>query len=264
MKQSGPTALHILYVTWQDPNTKRYWPVGRLRVFEPTVEKPYEFVYLQGARQARSEGFHGFVGFPDQDRVYRDNVLFPLFANRLMPRSRPDFSEFVTRLDLDPNTADDLDILARSGGRRSTDSLEVFAKPDLVPHGCYMTYFLAHGVRYLHQQVQQLLTELSEGDRLFLQWDQQNLADHRAMSLRTKDHVAAGFVPRYLLDDVWDLQMGQDSCGWPIEISVAQINPAPAPVQQRLVCRMEACWPDGFSPYNSEEYQPVPISPDVN
>lgn len=204
----------VLYVTWQDPRSRQYWPVGRLRVFAQGTDRRYEFVYLRGARKTGDAHFRGFVGFPDLKEVYRDHELFPLFANRIMNRRRPDFGEFVTRLDLDPNTADDLDILARSGGRRVTDSIEVFAKPDLIRDGCYQTYFLSHGIRYLNPGIQRLLeASVQEGDRLYLQWDTQNSADPRAMSLRTEDHLSAGFVPRYLLDDAWDLHVNQEVCG---------------------------------------------------
>ncbi|MEM9881712.1 MAG: DNA-binding protein [Planctomycetota bacterium] len=252
-------APHVLFVTWQDPRSRRYWPVGRLRVFGDGDARRYEFVYLRGAQQTGDAGFRGFVGFPDLYRVYRDHLLFPLFANRLMPRSRPDYGEFVTRLDLDPDTADDMEVLARSGGRRNTDSIEVFAQPDRDRDGCYRSFFLAHGIRYLHPDLQRtLMDSVRIGDRLFLQWDTQNPADHQAMSLRTANHLAAGFVPRYLTDDAWRLQREQDLCGWPIEITVAHVNPAPAPMQQRLVCRMEACWPDGFVPFSGDAYQPVP------
>ena len=252
-------APQSLFVTWQDPETHRYWPVGRLRAFGPNTAERFEFVYLGGAYEARQSGFHGFIGFPDFERVYRDDVLFPLFANRVMNRRRPDFGEYVNRLDLDPNDADDLDILARSGGRRNTDSIEVFPAPDLHRDGCYITWFLVHGVRHSDPDLQRLLHEkLREDEPLYLQADFQNLADAQALSLRTAAKLHVGYLPRYLVPDAWELFAGQEVCGWNIEVTVAQINPPPAPIQQRVLCRMMACWPDGFEPYASKTYLPIP------
>ncbi len=31
----------------------------------------------------------------------------------------------------------------------------------------------------------------------------------------------------------------------------------PAPIQQRLLCRLQACWPDDFIPFASQRYQPL-------
>src|SRR5206468_3136724 len=177
---------------------------------------------------------------------YLSATLFPLFENRLMPRSRPDFDEYVQRLDLDPAKSDDLEILARSGGRRITDSLEMFPVPDLERAGCYVTYFLVHGVRYLSDESHRRISRLASLNRLYLQWDFQNEADSSALSLRTTDRILVGYVPRYLLPDAFKLM--QECPDQPV-ISVAQVNPPPAPIQQRLLCRMEACWPVDFKPY---------------
>jgi hypothetical protein len=225
----------------------------------PSSLERYEFVYLRGAEEAQASGFHGFVDFPRFDRMYRDSELFPLLANRIMNRSRPDFGEHVSRLDLDPNTADDLEILARSGGRRMTDSIEVFPVPSLERDGCYVTYFLVHGVRHSDPKLQAILHEtLEDGERLFLQADFQNPADPHALGLRTAGKVHVGYLPRYLVPDAWELYCRHEECGWPIKVQVAQINPPPAPIQSRVLCRMEACWPPSFTPFADPIYQPIP------
>jgi hypothetical protein len=30
-----------------------------------------------------------------------------------------------------------------------------------------------------------------------------------------------------------------------------------APLQQRLLCRMQSCWPDDFQPCSGHEFQPI-------
>lgn len=77
------------------------------------------------------------------------------------------------------------------------------------------------------------------------------------MALRTEDWFVVGYMPDYLLEDAfeWD-----KSCGY-IELFVEKVNPMPAPVQQRLLCRMESCWPDGFKPFSTRRYQPLSADP---
>lgn len=202
---------------------------------------------------AQKEGFSSFLAFPDQNEVYRGNDLFPLFANRLMPRSRPDFSTYVQRLDLDPEDVDDFEILARSGGRRMTDSFELFPLPLVREDGCYVTHFLAHGIRYLNEVSHKRISELSPGEKLLMVADFQNPYDPSALPLRTEDRIFVGYIPRYLLPDAWKLQ---ETCEY-IDIFIEQVNQPPAPIQQRLLCRMESCWPTGFKPYCTDEFRPL-------
>lgn len=40
-------------------------------------------------------GFDGLAGFPSLEQVHESESLFPRFANRLPPRSRPEYGESV-------------------------------------------------------------------------------------------------------------------------------------------------------------------------
>lgn len=93
-------------------------PIGRLFY----DDEWYEFCYLPGASTR-------VWGMPDLYKLYRFKELPPVFANRVMPRSRPDYPEYMSWLGL-PLGAGPLDILARSGGRKVTDNYEVFPHPD--------------------------------------------------------------------------------------------------------------------------------------
>jgi hypothetical protein len=44
-----------------------------------------------------------------------------------------------------------------------------------------------------------------------------------------------------------------------INLSVERVN-RDAPLQNRLLCRMRACWPDGFLPCSGEEFLPIPVN----
>lgn len=245
--------LEVLFVTWQDPDSKTYFPIGRLIRRTAPSDLPYEFCYLNGLNGAKDAGFSSFLAFPEPEKVYFSNDLFPLFANRLMARSRPDFAKYAQRLDLDPEAADDFEILARSGGRRMTDSFELFTMPERDERGCYLTYFLAHGIRHLSDDSHKRIRKLKSGDQLFVAADFQNPYDTTALALRTTDCTFVGFLPRYLLQDAWELQ---EACGY-IEVYVEQMNLPPAPIQHWLLCRMESCWPEDFVPYCSKLFKPI-------
>jgi hypothetical protein len=255
MTVASPTQqTHALFVAWQHQESRRYYPVGRLVAGAIQGQPRYEFAYVLGANEAAKFGWQPFMSFPELQRVYLSDDLFPLFSNRLMSPRRPDYPEYVSNLGLTPN-ADPIAVLARSGGRRVTDALEVFELPLFDPGvNCYQTYFLAHGIRYLAAGADDRIQSLRNGDHLCLMSDFQNPADPRAIALRTEDSVIVGYMPRYLLDDAWELV---ETCGW-IKVHVAQANPAPAPIEQRLLCRFESCWPDGFRPFCSGQYKPIP------
>jgi len=248
------TTTHALFVAWQDPESRRYYPVARLVANTGPNHDLYEFAYTGGANTAANYGFEAFQSFPDINKVYRSEELFPLLANRLMSKSRPDYSGYVSQLGLDPENTDPMLILARSGGVRATDSLELFPYP--TPHtekGCYETYFLSHGLRYLPEDSRDRVSHLKKEDRLYIMADFQNPVDRNALMLRTEDRINVGYLPRYFLGDAWQLV---DDCS-EIEVLVAQVNPEPAPLQQRLLCRLESCWPDDFEPFKQSVYEPL-------
>jgi len=246
-----------LFVAWQDPESRRYFPVARLVSHLDTTENCYEFAYIEGAQKAAEKGFQPFRSFPDLNTVYHDSELFTFFSNRLMSRKRPDFNEHVKQLGLDPESACDMDILVRSGGVRTTDSIELFPLPvfqEVEGGTCYKTFFLMHGFRHLKPESQNRILSLQFGDTLRLAHEVDNPVDSKALVLLPNgdiDHV--GYVPHYLLSDVLKLE---EKCP-EIKITVAQVNPPPASQQQRLLCEMVSCWPTGFQPLSRSTYNPI-------
>jgi hypothetical protein len=143
--------MKTLYLAWQDRGKTRQWfPIGRL---DADLKKPvFKFGYLEGAVRANKEvGFQPLSNFPDFHRRYTSNELFPLFKNRVMDSNRSDFESYVEQLDLDPNLADPLTILAVSGGTRRTDNLEVFPKISKNANGEFCTRFFLKGWRYVNE-----------------------------------------------------------------------------------------------------------------
>lgn len=263
------TEPRTLFVAWQSARTRRYYPVGRLLFGAGPTGDHYEFAYTHGADIARDEGgFTPFPAFSDAfnpcHRVYRSADLPAFFANRLMSPGRPDYPDYLRRLDLDPATADPFDILARSGGARATDAVELFARPEPVEspgHGaaCFETHFLLHGIRHLQSHEQARVLQLTAGDALHCQPQPDNPDDPAAMLLLTVDSVRAGWLPRYLAPDAHLLSRW---CG-SLDVRVVQVNQPPAPTTQRVLCRLRACWPPGFQPFASEAFEPIPSAATV-
>jgi hypothetical protein len=137
--------LKTLFLAWQDPHSRSWFPIGKLT----QEHEIYEFSYLQGALEAKDKaGFEPIVSFPYFDQHYRSSDLFPLFANRLLRPSRPEFKDFVQWLNIPEQEDDPIALLARSGGKRKTDNFEVFPCPERDADGNYHIHFFTHGLRY--------------------------------------------------------------------------------------------------------------------
>lgn len=130
-----------LLVLWQDPATRAMLPVGVLSY----DGHQYRFEYLPAAH--RSRDFRPLLGFKDLGASYLSEDLFPLFRERVLDPTRPDFARVVERLDMDASRATPWEQLVRTGGTSEGDTLQVTPVPHAVGEGWACT-FLAAGMRY--------------------------------------------------------------------------------------------------------------------
>ena len=72
--------------------------------------------------------------------------------------------------------------------------------------------------------------------------------------MRTEERHNLGYCPRYLATDISKI-LNQNPQS--VIVSVERVNPAPTPIQFRLLCNMTAKSSDDFVLLKSEEYQPV-------
>jgi len=235
-----------------DPDKGGWSPVGRLDYDNGT----YRFVYTKGAKTATD--FTPFNGMEDLSAIYESSELFPIFANRLMPKSRPEYEAYLRWSGFDASTPPDpIAILGVTEGIRQTDQIEVFPCPVPDSTGCYLNKFFLHGLRYMPDAAKARISSLKQGESLVPMLDLWNPTDSHAVALRTAegDRFMVGYVPRYLAQDFWKLFQG---CGLEsVQIFVHRVN-LDAPLQQRLLCRMHACWPENFLPCSDEAFQPIP------
>lgn len=238
-----------LILAWRNPKDGRWVPVGLLQ----SKNNKYLFKYTVGAKQTED-----FVPFGLMNRLgnsYESEELFPIFKNRLLPKSRPEYSAYLNWLGFEGGgIVSDLEELARSRGIRATDSLQLFPIPENVK-GKYEVTFFSHGIRHLPANYIERVSHLSKGNKLYLMRDIQNEYDSLALALRTDDPVEiVGYCPRFFVKDFDSLiaKNGQEKT----KVSIVKVN-VNSPLQFRLLCKFSTSWPKGFIPFDDRIFQPV-------
>lgn len=238
-----------LILIWQNPNSRKWVPVGKLLY----GNGKYIFKYTEGAKQ--EEEFVPFGRMSSLEDSYESTELFAIFKNRLLSKSRPEYSDYLNWLGLEKENVSPLEELSRTGGIRATDSLQLFKFPEK-SNGRYEVKFFAHGISHLSPTYIERVKHLSEGNKLFLMKDIQNKRDHLALALRTDDPPEiVGYCPRFFIHDFTKLieKNGEDL----VEVSVVKVN-LDSPVQFRLLCKLSTNWPEKFVPFSdSKDFQTI-------
>ena len=197
VRQTEPsTATPRLLVTRQDPRTRVYSAVGVLSC----AHNRFTFGYLPRTT---------LPGFSDVGRTYSSASLFPLFSQRVMDPRRPDRQQWLQWLGLDGDP-DVFEVLAHSGGRRVSDSIELIRIPEPDGDGRFVLPFLVHGVRHLRTNdtdLEERLQGLQPGDPLGLLPHEDNPYNPRALFVTNPDRPL-GYVPEPLLTLIDDVRTG--------------------------------------------------------
>lgn len=240
-----------LIIAWQSPNTREWFPVGLLQY----ENNKYFFRYLNGARNvSKNDIFVPFGKMGSLSKSYESDELFLLFKNRLLQKTRPEYKDYLDWLDLKQEEISPIEELARTGGIRATDSLQLFPKP-LKKDNKYEVYFFSHGIRYLVPSNIDRVKHLSKNNKLYLMRDIQNRFDSLALALRTEDPPEiVGYCPRIFVEDfnsLIDINSAEN-----IDVSVEKVN-MHAPFQLKLLCKLSTPWPNGFNAFENEKFKPL-------
>lgn len=240
---------NTFYINWQDPDTRSWQPVAKLARYDGL----FFFGYTKGS--LKSENFLPFGNMVDLKAVYVSPQLFPIFANRVMNEKRPEYRRYAEWSGLEGETqSDPLLLMARMGGARATDTLQVYPVPEKGPDGLYRTLFFSHGLGHLPEGSHVRVEHLSIGEKIFPMLDVQNPYDEHAVALRTGDPATLiGYCPRYLAADIVKLSR---STGAGLKVAIKKVN-HDAPAQYRLLCEATASWPKHFSPCGGEDHETI-------
>jgi hypothetical protein len=223
------------FVVWQDPETRELVHVADLEVRDADAQRTYEFRYTAGA--ASHPRFRPFHAFPDLEQTYRNDELFAFFQNRVMSSRRPDYPAYLSALGLTHEGADPVELLARTGGERTTDTIQIVPAPR-VDAGREVVHFLASGTRHVDPDGSRT-AGLESGAALTIRPESDNASDPRALLLDVRTGEAVGYIPSYLLDYVHK-RLDQSAT---VDVIVEQVNGPPAPSHLRLLCRMDVTRP---------------------
>ena len=234
--------MTTLYLAWQHPGSRRWFPIGRLVRYEEGQENVFEFAYVHGAREAEKEAeFRPLPEFPSLDRLYSAPRLFPTFRNRCMNTSRADRAAYLEQLGLGVNGRDALAELSVSGGRSRTDSLQVFPAIEPGSAGRFRTKTPLHGLRYANPRSHESVQKLQEGDELGVALELDNPVTTFGFLVHTRDYCTLGWLPRYLAEVLLAC------CAWnklDPKVSVARVNRR-APLTRRVLLEVGGQWPTG-------------------
>lgn len=218
-----------VYLAWQAPDTREWHVVGLLQ----EQQQGYRFDYTRGAKA--SDKFIPFSGMETLEHSYLSEELFPLFKNRILSRRRPEYPAFIQWLGLPEDEISPVNLLARSGGLRGTDQLQMFKRIEVKADGTFEHIFFVHGLRHLPASAQARVKTLTQGDQLLLVPDCQNPHDPYAVLIRAdRPAEIIGYCPRYLARDIAQLlEHRPDSVKLFVEASSAD-----APTNYQLMCRL--------------------------
>lgn len=243
-----------LFLAWQDSVGRRWFPVGRV----DQQNSMCTFGYTNGAKKAELHGFRPLTAFPNFDKTYESDSVSSLFSNRLLSPHRPEYNDFIKWIDIPSDDIDSVSILARTGGSGEKDDLEFFSCPK-PENGYYLFHFFVRGLRHQLESSSERASTLDQGERLLLMADFQNPTDGDAIALRSseqthRDMHLLGYLPRYLASEL--RIVGQKNLR-DAHVEVVRVNPAPAPVHYRVLCKFQMRWPDGFRPFNGRDFDPL-------
>lgn len=218
-----------VFLIWQNPETSKFIRVGSLSALS---DGSYRFEYSD---EARSEDFEPLIQFPDLNKTYHSPVMPAFFANRLMSTKRPSYHAFLSSLGFsEPGRETPIEILARGGGRRATDTFQLVDDLTPAPDGTMTIRFLGSGVRHI-EGAKFRLAALKPEEELQIRHDPHNPKNPEALVLCNFADEPLAYVPDWLLPEVHMLlETVQD-----VTIIAEKATPEAHP-HLRLLCRLEA------------------------
>jgi hypothetical protein len=244
--------MKTLFLAWLAPESRVWYPVGRLDV--DIARHNFIYEYTNGALDAQAQdGFHPVSSFPELHRRYEASELFPLFQNRVIDSHRRGFAEYVQSLDMDENTVDPLAILSVTGGERQTDNFEVFPKLVKDAGNRFVCRFFLHGLRHCNELARERAFSLQPGEELRVSVELNNPATGLAVLLATEDYQIIGWSPRYLVKDLLQASTKYSE----LRAKVIRNNVLGTPLNRRVLIELSGALPQDYEPMSDNGFKTI-------
>jgi len=207
-----------IYLIWKDIESRRQYIVGQL-----SKNGQFEFNYGFEVKEAIEKGFKLLISFEDINKVYKSDMLFPVFASRLPDKKRKEIDKILSKYDMDEYN--DYILLKRSGARLPIDNLE-FIDPILDDNDeeIMRKFYLAGPRHYINCDGQDCskAIDLRENESLKLILEPDNNYDSNAIKVLNNKDVQIGHIPRYYSMEVTRLL--KSGCSYSCKVYELQKN----------------------------------------
>ena len=186
--------MDSLILMWKHPETKKNYVVGVLS----KLSKRYRFTYLKNeVNTAIQAGFDLLVGFPDFEKKYYSNKLFPLFERRIPPKSRKLFQDVIKKYEFDINSDVMWQFLKISQGRTGTDTFSLVQPLKIIDKKLNLEFSVA-GWSFSGDKV--LINEMidTKNFKISLEKEPNNPKDEKAILVNISNfqqHFKLGYIP---------------------------------------------------------------------
>lgn len=182
-----------LYLMWKEPQSRMRYKVGTLKKNEK-----YEFKYVDNVNKLIEKGFSLLVSFPDTNKKYVSDRLFPEFLSRIPGPTRVDIKDILEKYELKEYNA--FELLKRSGAKTSLDTLE-FIDPILnfKSKNIIREFYIA-GTRYYCTKTNE--EKIKIGDNVSLIQEPNNQYDKFAIKMVINE-IFVGYIPIYYSEVVY-------------------------------------------------------------
>jgi len=206
---------NTLLVIWQDSNTRLRHIIGEL-----CKNNGFNFRYMtEKTQELKSIGFNSLTAFPDFEKNYFSNYLFPAFSSRLPDKRRSDMSVILSHYNMD--TYDEFELLKKSGGKLPIDSLEFVEPIDLLDKNIKRQFYIA-GTKFMYNKNEGVFSSLEPQMILQYQLEPENDFDKNAVMILSQSSVI-GYIPSYFSKGVTEAV----NAGRSVRISVLEVKPKP-------------------------------------
>lgn len=187
-----------LYLIWKEPVSRRNYIIGEL-----SKNGKYEFRYSYEINKAIDVGFKPLVSFPDIDKPYTSEVLFPSLASRLPDKKRADIDEILLKYKL--SEYNEYQLLKNSGARVPYDNF-LFIDPIFPSDEKITRIFYLSGPRHYigcqGEDCNKVDFDIVKDEKVFLHPEPENEYDKQAIMVKNKNDKLLGYIPRYYCDSI--------------------------------------------------------------